>query len=93
MAKTSKELICEAEQILFRVYQEDIFGVGTKEDVVKEQDVSLVEQFCKDIDAYVLLLPKGSTTHQRLSQNDWILNGRRVSVRRIQNIIDILRTL
>ncbi|MGN0227550.1 MAG: hypothetical protein ACI4AI_05760 [Paludibacteraceae bacterium] len=93
MSKTTKELIYEAEQILSHVYQEDLFGIGTKEDVVKEQDISLVELFAKDLDAYTLHFSNESVPYQRIQENRWLLDGRRVSIQRIQNIIDILKEL
>ena len=93
MPKTSKELINKAEQILSCVYQEDIFGIGTKEDVVKEQEISLVERFEKDLDAYTLHFSEESVPYQRIQANRWILDGRRVSTQHIQNIIDILKEL
>lgn len=90
MSKTPKQLIKDAEFVLSLVYQEDIHKIESLQNVVSENDLVYVHQFEKDLDAFTLHLNKDSTAFERIEVNRWFVNGRKIAVERIKNIIDIL---
>ena len=91
MSKTPKQLIKDAEFVLSLVYQEDIHKIESLQNVVSENDLVYVHQFEKDLDAFTLHLNKDSAAFERIEVNRWFVNGRKIAVERIKNIIDILK--
>lgn len=90
MSKTPKQLIKDAKFVLSLVYKEDIHKIESLQNVVSENDLVYVYQFEKDLDAFTLHLNKDSAAFERIEVNRWFVNGRKIAVERIKNIIDIL---
>ena len=86
---TKEELIETATGILSRVHQKDM-GYGIIVDVVNESDEKLLVDWIRQLELYLL-----NVTNQRvvdiIDANSQVLNGDKVSKKRLQFIVDVLQ--
>lgn len=86
----TRHLIENAEDILRKIKIGDILGIGTKEEYLDDETLSIALRWAQDVHdiGAKSLTPFG----QELSEL-WFLNGNRVSSMRIKRAIDILKQL
>ena len=82
-----KVLIEQGNALLSKVYQADILNCGSLEDVVSNKDIESFEKWRLAVKSYLY----GTPLYEDFQNLDWIIDGNRVSVKRIKMIIELLK--
>lgn len=85
--ENKKVLIEQGEFLLSKVYQTDVFNCGSLEDVVSDEDIKSLERWLLDVKAYLY----GTSSYEDFQNLGWIVNGNRISVKRVKMIIELLK--
>lgn len=80
-------LIGQGYDLLSRVHQKDVFNCGSLENVVSDEDAESFEHWRLSVKACLF----GTPLFDEFQNLEWIVNGNRVSVERVNKIIELLK--
>lgn len=84
---TKEELIAAGEYLLNKTFKKDVFGLGSFDDVLSEEDSKIAANWVRDLDLW-------SISHGIIANRIadlWIINGDRVNLENIKYVVDLLR--
>lgn len=81
-----KVLIEQGNALLSKVHQADVFNCGSLEDVVSDEDIESFERWILSVKSNLYETP----LYEDFQTFNWIIDGNRVSVKRMKMIIKLL---
>lgn len=86
-----KFLITEGERLLSMVEKQDIFKVGSIENILTGNNLIEFEKWQQSLAKILPLLPRNAKS--KIEEDIYLQNGNRIRIIRTQQIIDILKSV
>lgn len=87
---TKQSLIEEGERLLGKVYEKDVFGIGSPVAVLPNDEMAHMHEWVENLNIFVLT--QAEAVREEV-QNLWLVNGERVAPERMLYAIKILKSL